>query len=231
MTRISALLATFLLSSTYILGVAGINEYLTVSNVPKPSTCGNSGVLPAGGWIANKRCGYVMGTAVSGQRFDVEATDSSGYHYGRYRGTGGNFCTFLVPSSMNLSTKTSVSSSCSSTTQSALCNRQHFGKDFDSPPHQGDGAIVIPLNLSGCSGFYNYFIDSTFQTGKYQDPVPFSMATVSSGGYRYSTLDGQASMIRATVPEYGQVLWFFVPRSCIASQLPSVLNNDGGDGC
>ena len=32
-----------------------------VANAPKPATWGNSGVLPGGGWIANKRCGYVMG--------------------------------------------------------------------------------------------------------------------------------------------------------------------------
>lgn len=44
-----------------------------------------------------------IGTAVAGQRFDVESTDSTGYHYGRYRGTGGNFCTFLIPSVCHLS--------------------------------------------------------------------------------------------------------------------------------
>ena len=35
---------------------------ICIANAPKPATCGNSGVLPGGGWIANKRCGYVMGT-------------------------------------------------------------------------------------------------------------------------------------------------------------------------
>lgn len=31
------------------------------------------------------------------------------------------------------------------------------------------------------------------------------MAGVTSGGYRYTSNDGQASMVRADVPEYGQV--------------------------
>jgi len=211
--------------------VQAINEFRTIGNVPKPATCGNSGVLPSGGWISNKRCGYIMGTAVAGQRFDVESTDSTNYHFGRYRGTGGNFCTWLVPAALDLSSSTPVASSCSTATASALCNRQDFGKDFDSPPHQGDGTIVVPVSLAACSGFYNYFVDSTFQTGAFQDPVPFNVPATTSAGYRYTTLNGQASMVRATVAEFGQVLWFFVPRSCIAPQLPAVLNNDGGDGC
>ncbi|KIM34695.1 hypothetical protein M413DRAFT_14947 [Hebeloma cylindrosporum] len=229
-----------------------INEYTTIANVPKPATCGNSGVLPGGGWVANKRCGYVMGTAVAGRKFDVESTDSTGYHYGRYRGTGGNFCTFLIPSSLNLNSQvTGIASSCSTTTSSALCDRRHFGIDFDSPPHQGDGAITVPLNLAGCSGFYNYFVvrfvqsilklrdradneleDSNFVSGAFQDAVPFNVGATTNAGYRYSTRDGQASMVRATVSEFGgQVIWFFVPRSCIAAQLPNPLNNDAGDGC
>ncbi|KDR77630.1 hypothetical protein GALMADRAFT_138707 [Galerina marginata CBS 339.88] len=178
--------------------VDAINEYNTIANAPKPATCGNSGVLPGGGWIANKRCGYIMGTAVAGRKFDVESTDSTGYHYGRYRGTGGNFCTFLIPSSLDLSSQVSgIASSCSTTTSSALCNRQHFGIDFDSPPHQGDGAITVPINLGACSGFYNYFVDSNFVSGAFQDPVPFSLAATSSAGYRYTTRDGQASMLPA----------------------------------
>ncbi|KAF5376676.1 hypothetical protein D9615_007905 [Tricholomella constricta] len=226
-----------LLSTTvYLLALApssvqGINQYKTIGNVPKPATCGNSGVLPSGGWIANKRCGYVMGTAMAGQRFDVHSTDGTNYHYGRYRGTGGNFCTWLVPSALDLSTQTTIAASCSTDTAANMCNRNTFGRDFDSPPHQGNGAVVVPLNLSGCSGFYNYFIDSTFQTGSFQDPVPFNMALTSNAGYRYSTRDGRASMVRANVAEWGQVIWFFVPRSCIAGQLPATLNNDGGDSC
>ncbi|PPQ99641.1 hypothetical protein CVT24_005219 [Panaeolus cyanescens] len=172
-----------------------INQYITIGNAPKPATCGNSGILPSGGWIANKRCGYVMGTAVAGQRFDVVSTDSSGYHYGRYRGTGGNFCTFLIPSSLNLATKVEgIAASCSTTTSATLCDRRAFGRDFDAAPHTGNGAVIVPLNLSACPGFYNYFVDSNFVSGAFQDPVPFNMATTSGAGYRYSTRDGVASM-------------------------------------
>ncbi|KAF8064323.1 hypothetical protein FPV67DRAFT_1504496 [Lyophyllum atratum] len=212
-------------------GANAINQYTTIGNVPKPGTCGNSGTLPSGGWIANKRCGYIMGTAMAGQKFDVHSTDSTNYHYGRYRGTGGNFCTWLVPSALDLNSATSVATSCSTDTAASMCNRQAFGKDFDSPPHQGNGAVVVPLNLSACPGYYNYFVDSNFQSGAFQDRVPFNMATTSNAGYRYTTRDGAASMVRANVAEWGQVIWFFVPRSCIASQLPAGLNNDGGDSC
>jgi hypothetical protein len=109
----------------------------------------------------------------------------------------------------------------------------------------------VPLNLAGCSGFYNYFVvriihgaltlrnrtendvkDSNFVSGAFQDTVPFNVGATTSAGYRYTTRDGQASMVRATVSEFsGQVIWFFVPRSCIAAQLPSPLNNDAGDSC
>ncbi|KAF9034325.1 hypothetical protein BJ165DRAFT_1534142 [Panaeolus papilionaceus] len=209
-----------------------INEYVTIANAPKPATCGNSGVLPSGGWIANKPCGYVMGTAIAGQHFDVVSTESDGYHYGRYRGTGGNFCTYLIPASLDLSTQVSgIASSCSTTTASTLCDRRAFGIDFDAAPHTGDGAVIVGVNLSACPGFYNYFVDSNFVSGTFQDPVPFNMATTSGAGYRYTTRDGVASLVRADVVEWGQTIWFFVPRSCIASQLPAVLNNDAGDGC
>ncbi|KAF9034307.1 hypothetical protein BJ165DRAFT_673840 [Panaeolus papilionaceus] len=173
-----------------------------------------------------------MGTAIAGQRFDVVSTENNGYHYGRYRGSGGNFCTYLIPSSLDLSTKISgIASSCSTTTAASMCDRRAFGRDFDAAPHTGNGAVIVPLNLSACPGFYNYFVDSNFASGAFQDPVPFNMATTSGAGYRYSTHDSVASMVRANVPEWGQTIWFFVPRSCIASQLPAVLNNDAGDGC
>ncbi|KAF8998677.1 hypothetical protein BDQ17DRAFT_1328681 [Cyathus striatus] len=188
-------IGNILMSLTYSSAAANI----TAGNVPKPTACGNSGILPAGGWIANKPCGYVMGSAVAGGAFDVEKTSSAGFHFGRYRRSDGNLCTWIIPSSLDLSEPVSVASSCSDTTQAALCNRQDFGVDFDSPPHQGDGAITVPLDLSYCSGQH-------ISSGAFQDPVPFSLATSSNAGYRYSTKDLQASMVRATVAEYGQVL-------------------------
>lgn len=41
-----------------------------------------------------------------------------------------------------------------------MCDRNKFGRDFDAPPHQGDGAIIVPVNLAACPGFYNYFVVS-----------------------------------------------------------------------
>ncbi|GJE86716.1 hypothetical protein PsYK624_027970 [Phanerochaete sordida] len=214
--------------------VRGINEYPTISSVasvPKPAACGNSGTIPAGGWLANKPCGYVMGTASAGQRFDVESTSSAGFHFGRYRGSS-NWCTWILPSALDTSHPVSVASSCSTTTQSALCNRQAFGVDFDAPPHVGDGAIIIPLDLSGCTGYYNYFVDTNFVSGAFQDPVPFALPA-SGGGYRYSSRDRVASIVRAPIAAYGgETVWFWVPRLCIATQLAGhMLDNSGGDSC
>lgn len=61
---------------------------------------------------------------------------------------------------MNLDTRTTVASSCSAATAASMCDRNAFGRDFDAPPHQGDGAVIVPLNLAGCPGFYNYFVVS-----------------------------------------------------------------------
>ena len=226
----------------------------------------------------------ILGTASAGQRFDVESTSSAGFHYGRYRGTS-NWCTWILPSvsimshnlncnahalttlsstpralplvqALNTANPVSVASSCSTTTQSTLCNRQAFGVDFDAPPHQGDGAIIIPLDLSGCTGYYNYFVvcvpssypspdchdqhyahpwpyqNSDFTSGAFQDPVPFALPA-SGGGYRYSSRDRVASMVRAPIAAYGgETVWFWVPRSCIAAQLAGkALDNSGGDSC
>ncbi len=46
----------------------------TMGNVTKPAACNNHGTIPAGGWLANKSCGYVMGTAIAGTLFDVSTT-------------------------------------------------------------------------------------------------------------------------------------------------------------
>ena len=77
--------SAILILAALVVAVGAINEYPTIgaasphkfghlhtrfivlaltANVPKPSACGNSGTIPAGGWLANKPCGYVMGTAV-----------------------------------------------------------------------------------------------------------------------------------------------------------------------
>lgn len=75
---------------------ATINEYNLVGNVPKPSICNNSGTLPKGGWLTNNGCGYVTGTAIPGRAFDVSFTSGGGFHYGRYRGSGGNLCIWTL---------------------------------------------------------------------------------------------------------------------------------------
>ncbi|MEV8372621.1 hypothetical protein AB0P21_07780 [Kribbella sp. NPDC056861] len=221
---------TLIALATGVLALAGlsqpahaINQYVTTTNVTKPAACNNHGVMPAGGWLANKSCGYVMGTAIGGTRFDVSTTTPNNFHFGRWRASNGtNFCAYLVPGALDTSHSTPVADSCSSATSDRLVHRRSFGRDFDVAPHTGNGAIVVRINPSACTGYYNYFTDSTYTTGALHDPVNFALPT--TGGYRYTTADGGASMIR--VDALGETIWLFVARSCINAQLPSPLNNE-----
>ncbi|MFK4086292.1 hypothetical protein ACI2LF_19440 [Kribbella sp. NPDC020789] len=200
-----------------------VNQYVTKGNVPKPAACNNSGIIPAGGWLANKSCGYVMGTAIAGTRFDVHTTTPNNFHFGRWRASdGSNFCAFLVPGALDTSSSVPVPASCSDDTSARLSHRRSFGRDFDAAPHTGNGSIIVRINPSGCTGYYNYFVDSTYASGRLHDPVGFALPT--TGGYRYSTNDLGASMIR--VDALGETIWLFVARSCIAAQLPAGLNNE-----
>ncbi|KAE8214360.1 hypothetical protein CF327_g2219 [Tilletia walkeri] len=211
--------------------VQAINQYPTIGNVGKPAHCGNSGTLPQGSWITNKACGYVMGTSVSGSHFDVSNTDSYGFHYGRFRSPDGhNFCAVILPGSLDTAHPITVADSCSTSTQSTLCDSRYvFGKDFDAAPHTGDGSTIVSVNLSGCTGYFNYFDSSSFDSGVFRDPVNVGLP---SGGYRYTTKDGVAAMVHADLGAYGGNTWFFVDRNCIASQLANYrLDNTMPDSC
>lgn len=207
------------------LGVAGIiaspvaqaaNQYTVNANVPKPSVCNNSGTIAAGGWLANKPCGYIVGTARAGTRFDVNFSTSSNFHFGRTRDTDGtNFCAWLVPGALNLGTRTTVADSCGTSTSDTVVHRLAIGRDFDNEPHVGNGASTIPVNAAGCTGYYNYFTDSTYATGRLRDAVGFTLP--STGAYRYSSRDSQAAMIRVGTGD--STTWLFVARSCINAQL------------
>jgi len=116
----------------------------------------------------------------------------------------------LEPSSLQ-----TVANSCSSTTEEAIRHRRTIGRDFDNEPGVGNGATTIPVNASACTGYYNYFTNSTYRTGRLHDPVGFALPP--NGAYRYATNDLGAAMIR--VGSDASTTWLFVARSCIASQL------------
>lgn len=199
------------------------NNYVVKGSTPRPEVCNNHGTVTPGAWLANGPCGYVIGTALAGQTFDVNQTSQSGYHYGRIKGSAGtSFCAWIAPSTLDLSTKKSVADSCGNDTKTRNMNsRLIFGRDFDAAPHTGNGEIVVPIDPSACTGYYNYFTNSDFEGGQLRDPVGFPLE--ANGGYRYTSKDGQASMIRTV--KNGENYWIFVPRSCIQSQLPANLNN------
>lgn len=94
-------------------------------------------------------------------------------------------------------------------------SRRTIGRDFDNEPGVGNGTPTVPVNASGCTGYYNYFTDSSYQSGSLRDPVGYTLPT--NGAYRYSTNDQQAAMIRAGNGD--ATTWLFVARSCIEAQL------------
>jgi hypothetical protein len=71
------------------------NQYTVKANVAKPSVCKNSGTIAAGGWLASKPCGYIVGTVTSdtithrlaiGRDFDnAPYFTASSYGIGRLR--------------------------------------------------------------------------------------------------------------------------------------------------
>ena len=127
-----------------------------------------------------------MGTAIAGTLFDVSTTTGNNFHFGRWRaGDGSSFCAYLVPGALDTSHSTPVADSCSAATSDRLVHRRSFGRDFDAAPHTGNGAIIVRINPSACTGYYNYFVDSNYTSGRLHDPVGFALPT--TGGYRYST--------------------------------------------
>jgi len=196
-------------------------RHTVLSNVPKPeAACQNFGSLPQGSWLANKPCGYIVGTALAGTTFDNHKNSGANFHYGRtYQSGGANFCAWALPSSLG-STISTVADSCSSGTESSIVHRRTIGRDFDNEPGVGNGAPTIPVNASGCTGYYNYFNSSTYGSGSFRDPVGYTLP--ANGSYRYSSNDLQAAMVRVgtgTGPPPAGTTWMFVARSCIAAQL------------
>lgn len=196
------------------------------ANVPKPqATCGNTGTLPQGAWLANKPCGYVVGTALAGTRFDNDLNAGRGNHFGRSHQSGGaSTCAWTLPGSLTPTGRTTPDS-CSSATAARIVHRRDIGRDFDNKPHVGNGAPTIKIDASRCRGFYNYFTDSSYTRGRLHDPVGHPLSAI--GAYRYATLDRKAAMIRNSTG--AATTWMFVARSCIASQLNGTTLSNAND--
>lgn len=200
------------------------NSYVVNGSTPRPEACNNHGTITPGTWITNGPCGYVVGTALAGNRFEINQTSDKGFHYGRVQLSGGaNLCVWIPPGAIDQGSRQSVADSCGDDVKTRNQNsRRIFGRDFDSAPHSGDGAIVVPVDPTACQGYYNYFDNSDFSGGSLRDPVGFALTDTRSG-YRYTTKDGKASMIRTD--HNGETYWIFVDRGCINGQLPGNLNN------
>lgn len=150
----------------------------------------------------------------------LNGTSAKGFRFGRTRGSGGaNFCAWLIPGALDRSTGRPVANSCSTATKQKVFHRRTVGRDFNTPATAGaahDPSYGISVNASTCTGYYNYFTDSSYRTGRFRDPVRFKLP--ADGKYRYTSNDRRAAMIRVGSGDNGTT-WLFVRRSCIDRQL------------
>jgi hypothetical protein len=196
-------------------------RYTIRANSTKPAACDNSGTLAVGAWIANKPCGYVIGTALSGWTFDAVGKPSDkGFRFGRVNGDA-DICGWVAPGTLT-GTPRVVGATCSTTTRTREHFRRSFGKDFNAAAGKAHGGSPLTLTTT-CPRFYNYFTDSSFDHGRTHDKV-----TVPPGKklgkhvlYRYTTRDGRAMMVMDA-----DLGWVFVDRNCGPKVLPFHHNDD-----
>lgn len=199
-------------------GQAGTAEAGTLHSVitaPSPST--GAPIAGGGSWIVNKPSGYYLGRELAGGHFDNEANSSGNWHYGRAV-TGINMCGWAMPGSLGANLGT-VADSCSMATQATLSHRLNVGRDYNSPAHQATDGSPVPAH-TGCTLYFNYFSGTSFaggaNGGHWANPAG---APQSSVQYRFTTLDGQAAVVRDTM-----LGWGFLPIGCV--QRPANLYND-----
>lgn len=186
-----------------------------VQTAPSPST--GQPVAGGGSWLVNKPSGYYVGRAPAGSTFDNEVTSSAGWHFGRSDHV--DMCSWAMPGSMGADLGARPDS-CSAATSAVLAHRRSIGRDFNAPAHEAQDGTRVPA--LGCALFYNYFHGTRFASGAngghWGDPAGSTAAGFVL--YRFTTLDGQAAVVRD--PDLG---WGFVPTTC-AGRPGHVFNDD-----
>jgi hypothetical protein len=192
-------------------------RYTIRADSVKPAACRNHGTVPAGAWIANKPCGYVLGTAMAGSSFDSVQTTGAGFRFGRIGGDV-HFCGWVAPRSFTGSPHP-VAGSCSGKTRAYQLHRLSFGRNFNAKPHAAVTGSDLKVDAT-CARFFNHFTDSTFTRGELRDQAPVSRK--AHVAYRYTTRDGNAMMVLDATPGVG---WVFMSTSC-AGSIPYHENGD-----
>jgi hypothetical protein len=187
----------------------------TIVTADSPST--GAPVIGGGSWIVNKPDGYYIGRAMPGTTFDDEVATAANWHYGR--ADNPDMCGWVLPGSMG-ATVDSVADSCSSDTDSALSHRMTVGKDYNAPAHGATDGTASPADA--CTLYYNYFNGTDFAGGANGGHWANPAGTVSgSVAYRFTTLDGQAAVVRDSA-----LGWGFVPVGCVSRPSPLYDDND-----
>ena len=208
LVAIAALLTTLVSATT---ASAGTRHSIVTAD--SPST--GAPVIGGGSWITNKDNGYYIGRAMPGTTFDDEVTDSANWHFGR--AFNPDMCGWVMPGSMGTEVDT-VADSCSTTTLADLSHRLTVGKDFNAKAHLATDGTSATTN--GCTLFYNYFVGTDFAGGANGGHwANAAGAVAASVAYRFTTLDGQAAVVRDSA-----LGWGFVPIACV--NRPAALFND-----
>lgn len=197
--------------------LAGIEH--EVGTAPSPST--HAPIAGGGTWLVNKPSGYYVGRAPSGALFVNELTSPrSHWHYGR-AATAVKLCAWAMPRSF-ARTVGRVRSSCSARTRVYLSHRLNIGKDFNAAAHKARTGTVVKLT-GPCELRYNYFHGTRFDRngGHWADSAGTIPVDRTKVLYRFTTLDGQAAVVRDPV-----LGWGFVKSGCLARPFRFKVYND-----
>jgi hypothetical protein len=196
-------------------GTAQAGNLHTVVTANSPST--GEPIAGGGSWIVNKPSGYYLGRELPGGQFDNEQNSAANWHYGR-ASTTINMCGWAMPGSLGTSLG-AVSDSCSDATKATLSHRRSIGRDYNAAAHAATDGSAVPAN-PGCTLHYNYFHGTDFaggaNGGHWADPAGNPGSSVQ---YRFTTLDGQAAVVRDHT-----LGWGFLPVGCVTR--PAALFND-----
>jgi hypothetical protein len=167
---------------------------------------------PGGGArIANKAYGYYVGRVMPGGKF-VRTGGRSGHEFGRITGPGVDMCGWLHRSGIRRAGH--AKSSCSRAVSNRMWQRASFGTHFSAVAGQkGHNGTPVAADKH-CSLYYNYFTNSSMQTGKLRNRarghLGASRRAKGKVNYRYQTLDGKAVVVFD--PTLG---WGFTQPGCV----------------
>jgi len=185
---------------------------LSVETVASPTT--GRPIAGAGTWLVNKPDGYYVGRLRPGEEFVPQQETPLHWHFGRAPSV--EFCAWALPGAVPNNVAPGPAH-CSVASGLELTHRRSFGQDYNAPAHvTGDGTFVHLLEPATL--YYNYFRGQDFADGggHWADPAGSASPAVA---YRYTTLDGEAAVVRDPV-----LGWGFLPADAVGR--PEQVYND-----